>query len=120
MTDLSDAQLEEQSSVFRSWLSGLEGTEHSIAPHAIGKGVHAVIRFPNGYGASIILTPYSYGVELAPVHWEDGETDLDAYYLVNLEQFPGGTVGWLDPQGLAEAMNVIAALEPYRKGLTDL
>ena len=45
-------------------------------PHPIGDGIQAKIEFDNGYGASVICTPFSYGgksglYEMAVFH--DGE-----------------------------------------------
>lgn len=49
--------------------------------HDVYGGFHALFRFQNGYGASVVSHPYSYGgdrglFELAVIQWADTEWDL--------------------------------------------
>jgi len=45
--------------------------------------IQAVWRFPNGYGASVISGPYSYGVELAVVKFDNDYEDFDFELVYN-------------------------------------
>lgn len=46
----------------------------SVGPGRAG-GLQAVIRFDNGYGASIIRNAYSYGVELGVIRFTGPDPD---------------------------------------------
>ena len=73
------------------------------------RGVQFIVRFlSNGYGASIIRNPYSYGVELAIVKFygtgdDDFELDDDTILGTNVK-------GWLDQTELLELLNAIRNL----------
>ena len=73
--------------------SGPEGTE----------SVWVRIWFDNGYGASIIKTPFSYGVELAVL-----SSDVEVDYTTPVTN---DVLGWLDPVTLKEALEKISQLE---------
>lgn len=83
--------------------------------HPAGMGVQVVIRFPNGYGASIIETPWSYGVELAVLTFEDGSNDYDLTYDTPITD---DVMGWLDRDKLTDLLTQIKAL-PARHGEID-
>ena len=78
-----------------------------------------VLRFPNGYGASIINDGYgrhSGLVEVAVV-WFDGKNDWE---LADAPTGWGDTVlGWLDPKGLDDALRQVAALPDPTVQLTQ-
>ena len=62
-------------------------------------GIQATVSFPNGYGASIIKSPYSYGgkkgyYKLALLHEDDVE-------------------GYLTPKEVTELLIKIEALPPF-------
>lgn len=61
-----------------------------------------IVSFENGYGASIISGPYSYGVELAVLDSE-GHLTYDTPVTDNV-------LGHLTPETLREALLAIAAL----------
>ena len=73
------------------------------------RSVQFIVRFlNNGYGASIIRSPYSYGVELAIVKFfgtgdDDFDLDDDTILGTNVK-------GWLDQTELLELLNAIRNL----------
>jgi hypothetical protein len=77
-------------------------------PHAAGMGgVMSQIQFDNGYGVSVVKTPYSYGgskglYELAVL--KDGEIHYDNP-IAN-----GDVVGYLQEKDVTDAMCVIQKL----------
>jgi hypothetical protein len=73
-------------------------------PHASGLGVQARMDFYNGYGVSVVMTPYSYGgdrslYELAVFK------DSEIHY--NNPVANGDVVGYLRPVDVTDAMKVI-------------
>lgn len=74
--------------------------------------VQAKIYFPNGYGASVIKTGFSYGggeghYELAVLH--DGKLVYDT-------PVTDDVIGWLSPDGVTAKLAEIEALPPKEGG----
>ena len=74
-------------------------------------GVHAECTFANGYGASVICTPYSYGgdiglYELAVLR--DGHLDYSTPITDNV-------LGWLTKGAVTRALRAIEALPAAAK-----
>lgn len=83
-------------------------------------GGQRMYQFPNGYGASVISTPYSYGGhqgwwELAVVAFEPGGT-IDDWDFVYDNPVTGSDAvrGWLNDAALHEALTMIRAF-PQRE-----
>lgn len=71
-----------------------------------------VVRFPNGYGASIIEGTGSYGIELGVITFSaDGHWDLTYETPVTDD-----VLGWLDKETLAQHLREIEALPPRADG----
>lgn len=78
-------------------------------------GEQFLIRYPNGYGASIIHSRYSYGVELAVIAWED-EEDFQIVYDTPLTD---DVIGYETPESLLEHLEAIRILPPYRPQIEE-
>lgn len=75
-------------------------------PHPMGAGVISRITFDNGYGASIVLTPYTYGgdkdlYELAVIHNDSITYDTP---------ITNDVIGWLREQDVTEVLIKIQQL----------
>lgn len=74
--------------------------------------VQAKIFFPNGYGASVIKTGFSYG-------GGDGRYELAVLYDERITYDTPVTedvLGWLDEDGVTKALQEIEALPPKEGG----
>ena len=76
----------------------------NFEPHSIGDGVMTREHFDNGYGVSVVMTPYTYGgdkglYELAV--FKDGEIHYDN------KVANGDVIGYLRPEDITDAMNLI-------------
>lgn len=69
-------------------------------------GQQILLHFHNGYGASVVNSEYSYGVELAVIIWTD---DLD-YSITYDTPITDDVLGHLTPETLEEALTAIEAL----------
>ena len=84
-------------------------------PHPGGKGgVQKLFRFPNGYGASVVQSPYSYGGdsglwELAVIRYV--EEDTDAFLLTYDTPITNDVIGYLDEQEVDALLEQISALD---------
>jgi len=84
-------------------------------PHPAGMGgVQKLFRFPNGYGASVVQFPYSYGGdsglwELAVIRYS-GE-DTDAFSLTYDTPITDDVLGHLSEQDVDALLDQVAALE---------
>ena len=72
--------------------------------HPMGVGVHSRMDFENGFGVSVVKTPYTYGgdtglYELAV--FKDGDIHYDNPVA------KGDVVGYLRPEDVTDAMLVI-------------
>jgi hypothetical protein len=65
-------------------------------------GMQVIVKFRNGYGASVVNHSFSYGVELAVLD-PRGEITYDT-------PITGDVLGWLDSESLAKALKEIEAL----------
>jgi len=77
-------------------------------------GVQKLFRFPNGYGASVVQFPYSYGGdsglwELAVIRYS-GEGE-DAFSLAYDTPITDGVLGHLSEQDVDALLDQVAALE---------
>jgi hypothetical protein len=68
-------------------------------------------RFPNGYGASVANHDFSYGTELAVLHF-DGEGDFD-YSLDYSTPITDDVIGHLDSAMLDALLTRIEALPAF-------
>lgn len=71
-----------------------------------------IVRYENGYGASIIRNAFSYGsskglVEVAVIAFNG-----DDWEIVYDTPVTGDVIGWLDKDGLWEVLRQIEALPP--------
>ena len=65
--------------------------------------------FKNGYGASVIHNPYSYGLELAVLKYDEKTERWDINYDTNITD---DVVGYIDgKKGLEKLLNKISQLE---------
>lgn len=71
-------------------------------------GTQLVFRFPNGYGASLINGPGSYGYELAVTKFY-GPGD-DDWHLCYDTPVTSDVLGWLGPDDIEAALDQINAL----------
>ena len=76
-----------------------------------GDGVKATVDFDNGYGASVIRFPLSYG-------YEQGLYELAVFYKDDLCYDSGITddvLGWLTPEDVTKYLQMIEALPAKQK-----
>jgi hypothetical protein len=78
-------------------------------------GSQRIYRFDNGYGASVIQFPYSYGGdiglwEVGVLEWK-GE-DADDWHLTYDTPITDDVLGYLTCDQVTETLNAIAALAP--------
>ena len=75
-----------------------------FGPHPMGMGILAREEFDNGYGVTVVMSPYTYGgkeglYELAV--WKDGTIHYDN------EVAKGDVVGYLRPEDVTDALKLI-------------
>jgi hypothetical protein len=80
-------------------------------------GIQVVIRFPNGYGASVVQHPYSYGGdrglwEIAPVQWSSEVDGLETSWM--LVGRSAGLIESDDVAGWLDSSDVDVILEEIR------
>lgn len=79
-------------------------------------------RFPNGYGASVVMGTYTYGgpdglFELAVIRFESPDSDKwDIDYGTPVTD---DVIGWLDENGVAGHLLAIAAVDPSTPAVTS-
>jgi hypothetical protein len=79
-----------------------------FGPHPNGNGVQAKIQFPNGYGASVVKTPYTYGGNQGK--YELAVLDKDGRLCYSTE-VTNDVVGYLSPGGVTEYLRQIQILK---------
>lgn len=83
-------------------------TPVSSSPHpAHSFGEQHKYKFPNGYGASVIRSPYSYGGEQGL--WELAVLGVDGK-LTYRTHITSDVEGWLDDDGVDRLLNQISSL----------
>lgn len=84
-----------------------EGAEVITSAHPAG-GPHLQVKFPNGYGASVIKHAGSYGVELAVLAFEEATGESRLVYDTPVTY---DVIGWIEsPDELARYLRAIAGL----------
>jgi hypothetical protein len=79
-----------------------------FGPHPNGNGVQARIQFPNGYGASVVKTPYTYGGSQGK--YELAVLDKDGRLCYSTE-VTNDVLGYLSPGGVTEYLRQIQILK---------
>lgn len=75
---------------------------------ADGGGIQAVVRFSNGYGASVVNHSFSYGVELAVLNFNSADPwDFNLDYSTPVTD---DVIGYLDENTLRATLAQIEAL----------
>lgn len=82
--------------------------QYLIKEHKRNGGVRKVYKFPNGYGASVICSPYSYGGDVGL--WEIAVLDED-YRLTYKTPITDDVIGYLNDDEVIEVLNKIKELE---------
>jgi hypothetical protein len=77
-------------------------------PHPLGSGVQAVIDFENGYGISVVQTPYSYGGKIGLYEIAVIDKDRDVIYNTPISE---GVIGYLREEDVTEVMERIQLFE---------
>ena len=80
--------------------------KYLVEERPLYNGYQKLYRFPNEYGASVINHEYSYGLELAVVHWNGNKYDL-CYDTPITDD----VIGYLDEDELNSILNEIYRLE---------
>jgi hypothetical protein len=73
-------------------------------PHPLSSGIQAVIDFENGYGISVVQTPYSYGGKMGLYEIAIIDKDRDVIYNTPISE---GIVGYLREEDVTEVMERI-------------
>lgn len=68
---------------------------YSAKTRAVHGGTQTLVKFPNGFGASIINHDHSYGIELAFVKFHPNS---DHFNIINAEPFVDGIVGYIETE----------------------
>ena len=99
-------------------LQAIPGLWHVGARPGID-GIQALFRFENGYGASVVRGPGTYGVELAAIIFEEDapdvyDSDAEIFRFYDLDGEDDSVFGYLSEERLIELLNQIRALPPAR------
>ena len=82
------------------------------SPFPLDGGLQWLFRFPNGYGASVVNTSFSYSGdstgELAVIKWDS--SDDDDFRLVYDTPVTDDVLGWLTPSDVADILDQIRDL----------
>lgn len=78
-------------------------------------GVQAIVRFENGYGASVIRNPDSYGTELAVLRFNGPDTESD-YELVYDTPITSDVIGWIENG--EELIKILCDIRDLKQQLT--
>jgi len=78
-------------------------------PHPLGPGIQAVMDFENGYGVSVVQTPYSYGGKIGL--YEIAVMDSEGQVVYNTPVAAYGVIGYLREEDVTEGMRRIQLLE---------
>mgnify|MGYP003137447619 CR=1 FL=1 len=81
-------------------------------PHRMGTGVHATYFTGNGYGVSVIQTPFSYGGPLGQYEVAVVKGDHNEWHLNYDTPVTSDVIGWCDPDRVVEIIAQVAALQP--------
>lgn len=97
--------------------------EHFKRP-AHGTGEQYLVRYPNGYGASIVKHEFSYGGskglwELAVTKYKNSETPLDSFGLCYDTPITGDVLGHLKDDEVNELLEQIKNLDKHGQRIVE-
>lgn len=82
--------------------------QYLIEQHERNRGVQKIYKFPNGYGASVICNPYSYGGDMGL--WEIAVLDKNGH-ITYKTPITDDVIGHLNDNDVIEVLNKIKELE---------
>lgn len=87
--------------------SDLDFQPHAVHPN---DGVHAVHLFDNGYGVSVVRTPFSYGGQQGLYEVAVIQGDQDNWQITYDTSITGDVLGWQTPQDVDNVLNQVQSL----------
>lgn len=72
------------------------------------QGQQVIVRFKNGFGASIVESAFSHGTELAVIKFNS--VDVYDFYITYDTHVTGDVIGYLDHETLMETLKMIEEL----------
>lgn len=76
------------------------------------EGKQAIVFFPNGYGASVIFSPFSSVCSIGRYELAVIEGDANEWDLCYTTPVTDDVIGWLTPRDVTKLLRQIAALPP--------
>jgi hypothetical protein len=86
---------------------------HHRGDQTLYLGIQYLFKFENSFGASLIHGPFTYGLEIATLHWfYDKELEMESFDLAYIEPTPDGVLGYLNLEDIEQLLDIICALPP--------
>ena len=77
-------------------------------PHSIAPGIHAIAKFPNNYGLSVVMFPGSYGYEFGKYECAVVKFTDDDFKIVYNTPIASDVIGFLTSE---EVENLLSRVE---------
>jgi hypothetical protein len=82
----------------------------NFQPHAISSGIHAVAKFPNNYGLSVVKFPGSYGYEFNQYECAVVKFIEDDFEVVYNTQITDDVVGYCTSEEVENLLQQVESL----------
>lgn len=73
-------------------------------------GTQKIIRFSNGYGASIVNHSFSYGTEMAVIQFSNSDSNINNFHICYDTPITDDVLGHLSEEDVQHYLNIIELL----------